>query len=78
MGRSLSAHKVPSVPVEVADPGISLGTLLLARGELPHVSLVLQAAAVLLPPAAAGSVGEVTVEDGRGVDLQSKLSQRFS
>ena len=70
MGRSLSAHKVPSVPVEVADPGVPLGTLLLAGGELSHVSLVLQLALVLLPPTPTRSVGEVTVEDGGGVNLK--------
>ena len=63
-----------SVAVEVADPGVPLGTLLLAGGELPHVALVLQLALVLLPPAPPGSVGEVAVEDGRGVDLKCELS----
>ena len=65
-----------SVPVEIADPGVPLGTLLLTGGELSHVSLVLQAAAVLLPPAPPRSVGEVAVEDGRGVDLQYKVNGR--
>ena len=60
-----------SVAVEVADPGVALGTLLLAGGELSHVSLVLQLALVLLPAATPRSVGEVTVEDGRGVDLHN-------
>ena len=67
-----------SVAVEVADPGVALGTLLLAGGELPHVALVLQLALVLLPPAAARSVGEVAVEDGRGVNLHNKISQSVS
>ena len=58
------------VPVEVVDPGVAPGALLLARGELPHVALVLQLTPVLLTAAAARPVREVAVEDGRGVHLQ--------
>ena len=58
------------VPVEVVDPGVAPGALLLARGELPHVALVLQLTPVLLAAAAARPVREVAVEDGRGVHLQ--------
>ena len=58
------------VPVEVVDPGVAPGALLLARGELPHVPLVLQLTPVLLTAAAARPVREVAVEDGRGVHLQ--------
>ena len=65
------------VPVEVVDPGVAPGALLLARGELPHVALVLQLTPVLLAAAAARPVREVAVEDGRGVHLQhGQLRQR--
>ena len=62
------------VPVEVVDPGIPLGALLLARGKLSDVSLVLETASVLLAAASSRSVGEVAVEDGRGVNLKCELS----
>ena len=52
------------VSVEVVDPGVLLGALLLARGELPHISFVFETAAVLLASAPARPVGEVAVEDG--------------
>ena len=65
------------VSVEVVDPGVAPGALLLARGELPHVALVLQLTPVLLAAAAARPVREVAVEDGRGVHLQhGQLRQR--
>ena len=65
------------VPVEVVDPGVAPGALLLARGELSHVALVLQLTPVLLAAAAARPVREVAVEDGRGVHLQhGQLRQR--
>ena len=53
----------PLVAVEVVDPGVSLGALLLARGELSHVPFVLETASVLLASAPAWPVGEVAVED---------------
>ena len=54
-----------SVSVEIIDPWISLGTPLLAGGELSDISLVFQGAAILLAAAPSWSVGEVAVEDGR-------------
>jgi len=72
--RVLLAHtdndiEVRSVSVEVVDPGVSLGALLLAGGELPGVPLVAQVTPALLLATPAGPVGEVAVEDGGGVDL---------
>ena len=73
------------VPVEVVDPGVSVGTLPLARSPLPLVPLkkgesviwllkslghlVFQLAGALLPAAATRPVGEVAVEDWRRVNL---------
>ena len=58
-----------SITVQVVDPGIPLGALLLARGELPGVSFVTQIASAFLFAAPTGSVGEVAVEDGGGMNL---------
>jgi len=62
-----------SITVQVVDPGIPLRALLLARGELPGVSFVTQIASALLFAAPTGSVGEVAVEDGGGMDLRQWL-----
>lgn len=66
---SSSLLLAPLVAVEVVDPGVPLGALLLARGELSHVPFVLERASVLLAAASSRPVGEVAVEDGRRVHL---------
>jgi hypothetical protein len=57
-----------SVSVEVVDPGIPVGTGLLAGRELPLVALVLQPAPILLFAASRGAVGEVAAEHVRVVE----------
>merc|ERR1719228_2675675 len=58
------------VSVEVVDPGIAVGALLLARGELPLVSPMLQVTLVLLPATPTGPVRVVAVEHTGGVNLR--------
>lgn len=58
------------VSVEVVDPRIPVGALLLARGELPLVAPMLQVALVLLPATPARPVRVVAVEHAGGVNLR--------
>lgn len=59
-----------SVSIEVVNPWVFVGALLLAGCELPLVALVAQVTPALLLSAPSGSVGEVAVEDGGRVHLQ--------
>jgi len=62
-----------SFAVEVVDPWVPIRTLLLTRGELTSISFMFQLACVLLTSTSAGSVGEVTVEDWRRMDLRQRF-----
>lgn len=63
------------ISVEVVNPWIAVRALLLARGELPLVSAMLQLALALLSATTTGPVGVVAVENAGGVNLRKRFRE---